>query len=636
MKKITALLIKKTALLFFILFSIFFLLNNSSARNGEKEKSEHFIALRNVDDAVNDEMAKQEIVGCAVAVIENGEIVHLNAYGHTSPSRNEIISVNSLFRWASVSKPLTAVAAFKVIENGKLSLNDFVKDKVHYWPSDSDKGRITVANLLNHRSGIIRYDNGFFNPFVYTYSNDFNAEQSVNVFKGTGLLFTPGSQHSYTTFGYNLLGAVIEEASGIPYEKFVLDSIASVLGMPSLVPYSNDPGGWSKDCNGYLKAKAEPLSVEYKLPGGGWASNIQDMGKFVKGLINGSFLRNTSALWSTVNNNSGHAFGLVRPRRVDGELYVFHNGSHEDVRTYIGFFPDSESKLGVAVMINGGESIDVNRFARRIEEAMGKNRGGIATQNPVNYCGDNTDCGTTTVGIWRKTNNTANNIIRRGYTNDNFREEWRRLTGQGYECIDIETHMDGLNRLWDGIFMKTGKQTQIWRNAGSDNFLEKWNELTDEGYRLTDIETYMDGNTRKWAGLFVKANGRQVLQRNMSRETLYSKWETLGAEGMKLIDIEYNDGKWVGVWSPGERNSYFTNYTIKQFRAKRLELRENGRKMIDVETYMVGNQRMWAGIWERSTQNERYVYGKKYCEFLTNYHSVNQTGGYELIDFEIY
>jgi CubicO group peptidase (beta-lactamase class C family) len=616
------------------LTSVICLLLFSSPNKNINKNIAPSIFLSTIDDVVRDEMAKQEIVGCAVAVVENGRIVHVNGYGHTSPSRTTAITINTLFRWASVSKPLTAVAAFKVIENGRLSLTDKVVDKVSYWPSDGNKDDITVANLLNHRSGIIHYDDGSFNPFAYLSSNNFNAEQCVNVFKGTDLSFVPGTQHQYSTFGYNLLGAVIEEASGIPYERFVLDSIAVIGGLTSLTPYSNDPGGWGKNCNGWLEAKTEPFSVEYKLPAGGWASNIQGMAAFVNGLAQGTFLRNTSALWNNVPNNSRYRFGL-RKNEVDGELYVFHNGAHEDVRTYMGLYPGEGTKLGVVVMINGNGSVDQDRLAHRIEEAMGKNRS-ISTQNPINYCGENNDCGNKTVGVWRQTNQTVDNIIRRGYTDEDFLAEWRHLKEAGFECIDFETYVDGITRKWDGIFKKTNNRSKIWFNAGEDGFLEKWRENRNEGYTLTDIETYMDGFTRRWAGLFVKSNESQNIQRNMTRASLKSRFDALGAEGMRLVDIEYNDGKWVGIWRPGTKTAYHTNLSAARFREIRLQYNTQGKRLIDVETYMVGFDRMWAGIWERSNQNEKFVYGKKYCEFLKLYHTPNQNDGYELIDFETY
>ncbi len=622
----------KSASLILLSFLLLYLLHASTEKN-KPQQPDSVPQLSAVDAAVNDEMAKQDIVGCAVAVVQNGQLVHASGYGHTSPARTTPITASSVFRWASVSKPLTAVAAFKVIENGSLALTDKVVDKVPYWPSDGDKDDITVAHLLTHRSGINHYGEGQFNPLAYWSSNDFNAEQSVNVFKGAGLLFTPGSQHRYTTFGYGLLGAVIEESSGIPYEQFVLDNIGALAGMTSLTPYSSDPGGWGKNCNGYFDAKSEP-SPEWKLPGGGWASNIEDMGRFVNGMMQGTFLRNTSALWNSVSNNSRFCFG-VRRDNFNDELYVSHDGKHNDVRTYIGFYPESPSKLGVAVMINGtAESIDVIRLAKRVEEAMGKARN-ESTLAPMNDCGTNTDCGVKTVGIWRKTNDVTNTIIRRGYNDDDFREEWRWLVSKGYECIDLDTY-DDWGRKWGGVFKKTNKRSKIWRNASSEGFLAKWNELIAEGYRLTDIETYMDGNTRKWAGLFTEGNGRQIFHRNMSMALLNEKWEALGAENMRLVDLEYNDGKWVGIWGPGSRNSYCVNFTTDAFREKRLQQRENGRRLIDVETYMVGNQRLWAGVWERSAEQERFAYGKKYCDWLINYHKENLNDGYELIDIESY
>lgn len=601
----------------------------SFSTNDKPDAAPPFLA--SVDKVVEDQMTKQEIYGCAVGVVENGKIVHVKAYGHHDRLRTKPITVNTVFRWASISKPVTAVAAFKAIETNKLALTDKVTKHVSYWPNTGNKKDITIENLLNNRSGINYYGKDKYKSGNYKSKNNFNAEQCVDVFSFASLDFDPGTQYQYTTFGFNLLGAAVEEATGTAYEKYVKTNIADKAGMTSFTPYPADPGGYNKNCNANIIATTEG-SVEWKLPGGGWGSNITDLAKFMQGLMNGTFLNNTAALWQSVPNNNNYSFGITRSS-LNGELYASHSGAHNDLRSYMGFFPGS--KLGVVVFINADDYVSEGRLAKKVQALFGKDW--KLDDLPVNYCGDVIKCGDNTVGVWRKTNKADETIVRRGYSTDEFNAEWNWLLDKGYYCADLETYTKGNSRKWDGIFKKTNKKSGMYRNYDQDGFNAKWKEMSDKGYRLIDIETYMDGNTRKWAGLFLEMSGGHALHRNLSQQQMHDKWEEYGKKGLKLIDIEtYGNNLWAGVWVAGEDVAMYRNYETIAFRDKRRELEDKGWRLIDVDTYMSGSTRKWSGLWEKSSIAENYIYGYDFCEWLTNYHDKYDDSGYELIDLESY
>lgn len=615
MKRIFPILLAASAL---ILFS------SSEKRNS----SAPLPFLASVDEVVEDQMAKQEIYGCAVGVVQNGKIVHVKAYGHHDRLRKKPVTTNTIFRWASISKPLTATAAFKAIETNKLALGDNITKHVSYWPNTGNKANLTLRNLLNNRGGVNQYTS--IKKEKYKSKNNFNAEECVAVFSDAPLDFNPGSQYNYTTFGFNLVGATVEEATGVAYETYVKNNIANKAGMTSLTAYPADPGGYNKNCNGEIINTTEG-DVEWKLPGGGWGSNIQDLTKFMQGLVNGTFLNNTAALWQPVANNSSYCFGTWRDT-LNSEVYVFHNGIHNDVRTYMGFFP--ASKTGVVVMINGDDYVSEGRLAKKIQAVLGKNWN--ITDLPINYCGNTLKCGDNTIGVWKKTGKADETIVRRGYSSDEFNAEWNWLLDKGYYCSDFSTYEKNGARKWDGIFKKTNKKSGMIRNYGHDDFNTKWKELSNAGYRLIDIETYMDGSTRKWAGLFIQMSGNYVLHRNMSHQEMHDKWEEYGEKGLKLIDVERYGDQWAAVWIEGPESALIRNLETIDFRDKRREFNDKGWRLIDVDTYMDGNTRKWSGIWEKSTVPEHFIYGFDYCEWLTTYHNTYDDDGYELIDIERY
>ena len=593
-----------------------------------------------IDDVVKAEMALQEIVGCAVGVVQNGVITHVKGYGYLDLEQKKPVSNSTVFRWASISKTITATAVLKAIEDGKFNLDDKVKDIVSYWPTSGSKDKITVRHLLNNRSGITHYgldenDSSICttNSSAYTANNNFNAEQSVNVFKDCKLLATPGTKYRYSTFGFNLLSAVVEKGTGKAFEKYVDENIANKVGMNSLTAYAKDPGGFEKDCNDKLKFVKEGDNVEWKLGGGGWSSNIYDMTRFMEGLIDGKFLKNTSALWQSVPGNTSYCFGMIS-QPTQGKVHVYHNGAHDDVRTYLGFFPND--KNGICLIINGGKYVDETRFLRKLQNAIGYKW--TVSDLPVDYCGSKTECGETVTGVWRKTN--VNDVlIRRGYEHDEFYEVYKDLRNAGYYCANFETYTEGGKRKWDGIF-KPGKMgAAMWRNFDNDAFKEKWDEMNNDGYRLIDIETYEEGNKRKWAGLFIKASGPYAMWRGQTTNEFGEKNKEMEAKGLMLVDVEpYQDGGkvlWAGVWRDKGNYLLNRNYDTDDFRDLRRTRNAAGWKLIDVETYMDGGKRKWAGVWEKSEQAEKFLYGFKFCNWLGE-HEAYKKEGYELVNLERY
>ena len=594
-----------------------------------------------IDAVVADEMARQDITGVVVGVVQNGHIVHTKAYGYKDLLRTQPVTTATVMRWASISKTVTAVAAFKAIEDNKMALTDKIKKHVPYWPLDGNKDDITVAQLLSHRAGIVHYGRDenevqicSYNKSAYTANNNFNAEQSVNVFKNCPLAFTPGTDYNYTTFGFGLLGAGIEGATGKAYELYVDDNIADKAGMTSLTAYSSDPGGFVKDCNTFLQ-NANEGDVEWKLPGGGWASNIGDMADFLKGMINGTFLNNTSALWATVAGNGSYRYGIVKEMQ-GAKVHVNHGGAHDDLRSYLGFFPDD--KNGVCLMINHGDSVNAERLGRLIENTMGYTWS--VNTAPIDYCGGNDDCGQIMAAVWRNTGKANDVLIRRGYTTDEFYEEWKKLTDVGYYADDIETWMDGFTRKWDGIFKKTTKRSAMWRGFSTDGWHDKWVDMNNQGYRLIDLETYMDGAVRKWAGTFLESSDDYAMYRDMTTDDFGDKYIEMQNANKKLVDVEtYMDGlvrKWAGVWKGNGTSLLNRNYGESDFFALAATREATGYKLIDIETYMDGATRRWAGIWEAASGDEHFRYYKKMCDLINDYHNVFKPQGYELMDIEKY
>lgn len=598
-----------------------------------------------ITDLVEQEMALQNIVGIAIGTVENGLVKHTLAFGHLNESRTTPVTTNTVFRYASLSKPVTALAAFQAITDGHIALHGKIGSYVSYWPSSGNKDDITVAHCLSHRSGIVHYGRDGNENMVCTPSSvatpastGFNGQLSVDRFDQCDLLSTPGTAHRYSTYAYDLLGAAIEEAVNMDYVAYVNQHIKNVAGLSSLNAFAGSPGGYDYDCNLKREPKDEG-NANIKIPGGGWSSNIRDLARLMQGIVNDEFIPTSYALWQDVSfssDNSNYVYGFKK-KTVNGATYAYHGGAHADVRTFMGFFPGD--KNGVCVMMNTGESGDAERVGEKLLALMGYsfNKSNL----PTNNNNERTDCGERMVAVWRQTGNAEETVIRRGLTHDNFLQERNAMQDKDWYLVDMETYLDDGVRKWGGIFRKGVTSTSIWRNFTTDGFFEKWEEENAAGRRLIDIEAYESGSEIRWAGLFQSGNsGNYAMWRGFSSEDFGDKHEEMKAQGRKLIDVETytvgNSRKWAGVWLGTGAYLLNRNYQQDEFVQLCRERADAGYRLVDVETYMDGNVRKFAGVWEPDTTPEARWFNIDIGNLINEKHNDLITKDYELLDLEKY
>jgi CubicO group peptidase (beta-lactamase class C family) len=326
-----------------------------------------------IDAVVLDEMARQDIVGMAVGIVKDGRIYYARGYGHADLERTVPVTTNTIFRWSSISKTLTAAAALKLAEeNPGFSLNDRVTEHVSYWPEHGNKGNIRIRHLLSHRSGIIHYTQrkNCYQNHSPAYSRSkhtskyYNAKQAVEVFRNQKLCFDPGTGYKYSTFGYSLLGSAIEGGSGMCYATWVRNRIIRPLGMHSLRQATGMRAGFKQE--GHVMKTVYDGNAAWKLPGGGWESSILDLAKFANALLQGTLLNDTGRLWTTVPGNLTYGYGI---KHALDNSQVWHQGRNENSRALLYLYPRSAERLGIVLMINSIHSNPV-RISRRLAELL--------------------------------------------------------------------------------------------------------------------------------------------------------------------------------------------------------------------------------------------------------------------------
>jgi CubicO group peptidase (beta-lactamase class C family) len=314
-----------------------------------------------VDAAVQKEMDRQQLVGVAVGIIREGEITYLKGYGLADREKKSPVTTETIFNWASNSKPLAAVAAMQLVEKGKLDLDADVRTLVPEFP---DKGsRITMRQLLSHQSGIPHYSNGKIVPTVRKYSSKqpfADPVNSLDKFNRSDLIFTPGEKTAYSSYAYILASAVIQRAGKDAFLDQIKGRIAQPLALRSLVvddertQRRNWAAGYVKDRSGQVVPAKEEAHF-WKHGGGAFKSDVGDFARWARALIVRELVSEETekAMWTAqpLSNGDKTTWGLGFTVEQQGGLKVSHNGKQDEATSRMVLYPSA--RHGIVVMSNG-------------------------------------------------------------------------------------------------------------------------------------------------------------------------------------------------------------------------------------------------------------------------------------------
>ena len=329
--------------------------------------------LRSIDAKVRAEMKKQDVVGVAIGLIDAEVVSYLNGYGFADREAKIPVTQDTMFRWASISKSVTAVAAMQLWESGQLNLDDDVRRYVPEFPRR--RAPVTIEQLLSHQGGIVHYTNGRIvrSRRLYHVPNPHgHVTLALNTLRESPLVNAPGQKYSYSTRGYILLSAAIERAG---QQRFA-DQVEQRISRPLLLTTLQPDYQWRDIPNrtkGYLRrngriVESTDTDVSWKLGGGGYISTIGDLAKFGAGLMNNEILHpdTKKRMWTVEHAPEGKKVNYALGFKVSGEgssLEVSHSGSQEKTKTILIIYPNQGH--GVAVMCNTHHA-DPNAFARAV------------------------------------------------------------------------------------------------------------------------------------------------------------------------------------------------------------------------------------------------------------------------------
>lgn len=319
--------------------------------------------------AIAEVMARHAIPGMSVAVLVDGQMVWSEGFGFADLENRVPATPLTRFRIGSVSKPVTAAALGKLVESGRLDLDAPVQRYVPSFPAK--RWPITSRQVAGHLAGIRHY-RGSENQSTRRYAT---VDEGLEIFQGDSLLHEPGTRYLYSSYGWNLLSAVVEGASGRDFLSYMRDEVFQPLALRSLVAEHVDSvipfraRFYDRGEDGRV-LNAPYVDNSYKWAGGGYLSNTEDLVRFGWAHLDGSLLKpaTVETLFAPQSTSDGEStdYGIGWSSGVDeaGRRWVGHTGSSVGGWAVLMLYPDQ--RVVVAALANQDEQPDREALAQRL------------------------------------------------------------------------------------------------------------------------------------------------------------------------------------------------------------------------------------------------------------------------------
>ncbi len=327
--------------------------------------------IKQIEAVIQAEMTRQKIPGLSVAVAVNGHVRYAKGFGIADLENSIPVKATTVYRTASIAKPMTATAVMLLAEQDKLDLDAPIQKYCAAFPEKP--WPVTARQLLGHLGGVRHYTKQGESSGTTHY---FTIEESLKVFKDDPLLHEPGSKFHYTTYGYSVLGCAIEGAAGMGYEDYMQENIFKPAGMAHT--RSDDHFFVISDrARGYLKLDDQtyaqlPAAVKgkvkvgqlynaqlhdtsMKIPGGGLVSTSVDLVRFGHASMNGTLVKQPTLerMWTPQQTKDGkkttYGLGWGVGERAGMKLFS-HSGGQAGTSTLLYVLP--EKSIVIAAMCN--------------------------------------------------------------------------------------------------------------------------------------------------------------------------------------------------------------------------------------------------------------------------------------------
>lgn len=287
----------------------------------------------------------------SVAIHAEGRPVYEAAIGYASVESNKENTVDTRFRIGSITKTFTAVMIFQLIEEGVLSLDTRLSD---FFPQIQNAGKITLAQMLNHSSGIHNFTADA--EYLTYHTEGISKADMLALIASYRPDFEPGERTAYSNSNYVLLGYIIEDATGMPYSDQIEARILKRLGLKDtyvgskIDAHPNEAFSYSHKTGHWQRQPETDMSIPHAA--GAVVSTPNDLCRLIRGLFQGKLVSNDS-LSEMKNIQRGMGKGLLLFPFGDKRAFG-HNGEIDGFVSNLAYFPEED--VAVAVLANGMNS----------------------------------------------------------------------------------------------------------------------------------------------------------------------------------------------------------------------------------------------------------------------------------------
>ena len=325
-----------------------------------------------IDQAAANFLASTSAPGVGVAVVLDSELVWSAGFGLADLENNVPATPATLFRLGSISKPITAAAAMQLAERGKLDLDAPVQK---YCPDFPEKqAPITTRQLLGHLSGIRHYNPDGKGDIPEDSARHFSSmREALTIFANDPLVAAPGAKFNYSTYGYTVIGCVIEGAAAQKFTDYVRASVFRPAAMDhtqaddyfAIVPHRSR--WYHKDANATVQ-NAGVLDSSYKIPGGGFISSADDMARFAIAMLRDKLVsrKTRETMWTAQKTADGKptTYGLGWGTAENHHLALIgHTGAQQGASTALTLVPIRNAAV---VVLSNMDGVDTYKLADEI------------------------------------------------------------------------------------------------------------------------------------------------------------------------------------------------------------------------------------------------------------------------------
>lgn len=286
----------------------------------------------------------------SVTITKNGVVEYSKAIGFIDNTETKPVYSTSetRYRIGSISKMFTSVMILQLVEEKKLSLETPLSDFFSKIPNSKS---ITIADLLNHHSGLFNFTNSADYPKWMTEPR--SRQQLLDLFESQKTVFAPGEKGEYSNTNYVLLGFIIEDVTGKSYQENLSSRITSRIGIKNTMyggkinHASNEASSFENENGKWVMLPETDMSI----PGGAGAviSSTPDLAQFITALFNGKLI-NENSLKSMTTMKDNFGLGLFKIPFYDRSAFG-HNGGIDGFSSSLAYFP--EEKVAIAFCSNG-------------------------------------------------------------------------------------------------------------------------------------------------------------------------------------------------------------------------------------------------------------------------------------------